>query len=50
MMHDMGDWHWGFGFGHWILGALIWAIIFFALVLLVKPLFKAKNAPKGDDK
>ncbi len=33
-MHNMGDWHWGFGFGHWFYGVLIWVAVF-ALVLVV---------------
>jgi hypothetical protein len=27
MMNDMGDWHRGFGFGHWSLQVLLWVII-----------------------
>jgi hypothetical protein len=33
-MHNMGDWHWGFSFGHWFFGILIWFAVF-ALVLVV---------------
>jgi len=32
----MGGWHWGFGFGHWIIGVSFWAVIIVALVALVK--------------
>ena len=37
MMHDgMGDWHWGFGFGHGIWGVLLWLLVIVAIVLLLK--------------
>ncbi len=36
MMHDMSDWHWGFGFGHWTLGILFWFLIIVAIVALLK--------------
>jgi len=43
MMHDSGDWHWGFDFGHWTLGMLFWLLVVLALVALVKYLFTGKN-------
>ncbi len=36
MMHDMSDWHWGFGFGHWALGILFWTVIVLAIVALIR--------------
>lgn len=42
MMHDMGDWHWGFGFGHWVFGIAFWAIVILAVAALVKYLFRSK--------
>lgn len=42
MMHDMGDWHWGFGFGHWAFGIAFWAIVVLAVAALVKYLFRSK--------
>jgi len=42
-MHSSGDmsgWHWGFGFGHWSLGILFWAVIIIALVYIVKSVLK----------
>lgn len=42
MMHDMGDWHWGFGFGHWAFGIAFWAIVVLAVAALVKYLFRNK--------
>lgn len=43
MMHDMGEWHWGFGFGHWALGLLFWVLVLLALAALVKYLFGGKK-------
>ncbi len=43
MMHDMGEWHWGFGFGHWALSLLFWGVILLALAALVKYLFGGKK-------
>ena len=33
---NWGDWHWGFGFGHWFFGILIWAVILLLLIALVR--------------
>lgn len=46
MMHDMGDgWHWGFGYGHWFFGLLIWLVIGLMVLGLLKYLFGSR---KGD--
>lgn len=42
MMHDMSDWHWGFGFGHWALGIAFWTIVILAIATLIKYLFRSK--------
>jgi len=42
MMHDMEGWHWGFGFGHWIVGVLFWLIILLAIAGLIKYLTSNK--------
>jgi hypothetical protein len=36
MNGQMGDWHWGFGFGHWSLGFLFWAAVILVVVVMVK--------------
>lgn len=41
-MHDMGAWHWGFGFGHWAAGIAFWVIVILAVAVLVKHLFRSK--------
>jgi len=40
MNGDMGGWHWGFGFGHWIFGVLIWLVVAVAVVAAVRYLVK----------
>ena len=32
----LGRWHWGFGFGHGIIGVLMWAVIILAIAALIK--------------
>jgi len=48
MFHDMGDWHWGFGFGHWSLGILLWIVIIIAIVALVRALIGKDQDGRGD--
>lgn len=43
MMGDMGNWHWGFGFGHWIFGVVFWLFVILAIAALIKYLFGAKK-------
>lgn len=42
-MHDIDGFHWGFGFGHWSIGILIWLGIIVLIVWLVKSLFENKG-------
>lgn len=43
-MHDnMGDWHWGFGFGHWAFGMLFWLIAILVIAALIKYLLNSKK-------
>ncbi|WP_455220434.1 hypothetical protein [Kaarinaea lacus] len=39
-MHNMGDWHWGFGLGHWFVGVLIWIAVFALVLFLFKTIVK----------
>ena len=40
--HDRGFFtHWGFGFGHWTLGILFWAVILIVVVLGIKAILKS---------
>lgn len=41
-MHDKSAWHWGFGFGHWIVGVLLWIVVALAIAALLKYLFSRK--------
>jgi putative membrane protein len=43
MHSDWMNWHWGFGFGHWIIGLLIWAAIIVAVAGLVRGLGGRRN-------
>lgn len=33
---DWSDWHWGFGFGHWIFGVVFWLVILLLLFSLIR--------------
>ena len=39
-MHGMVDWHWGFGFGHWFFGVLLWIAVFALVLWLFKAIVK----------
>jgi len=43
-MHDnmggMDGWHWGFGFGHWFYGVIIWVAIIALVIFAVKMIIK----------
>lgn len=43
MHSDWMNWHWGFGFGHWIVGVLVWVVIIVAVVGLVRGLGGRRN-------
>ncbi len=36
MNGDWSNWHWGFGFGHWIFGVLFWSLIILAVIFLAR--------------
>ncbi len=38
MQMNWSNWHWGFGFGHWVFGVLFWAVIILLIVGLVRGL------------
>lgn len=40
MGETMDGWHWGFGFGHWAIGVLLWAVIITAVFALITYLIK----------
>ena len=52
MMHGSQDaWHCGFGFGHWMIGVIVWVVIVIGLVLVVTWLVRAvrgSSQPKQD--
>lgn len=38
-MHDgTSMWQWGFGFGHWGVGILLWTLVILGIVVLAKSL------------
>jgi len=41
MMHDMNGW--GFGFGHWMLGAVSWLMVILLSAALLKYLFGTRK-------
>jgi hypothetical protein len=44
MMHDkMGNWHWGFGFGHGVFGLLFWLVAILIVAALIKYLLSSKK-------
>lgn len=40
MNGDMGTWQWGFGYGHWIFGVLIWGAVILLIAVAIKYLIK----------
>lgn len=49
-MNWSGDWHWGFGFGHWIFGVLFWLVIIVVLIAVVRGLSGAGGGDRVRDK
>ena len=39
-MHNMGDWHWGIGIGHWFYPVLLWIAVFALVLIVIKMLVK----------
>ena len=44
MYHDMMNWHWGFGWGHWGLGVIFWVIILGLVGIGLKSSFTDKSS------
>ncbi len=42
-MHGEDGFHWGFGFGHWSIGLLIWIILIALIIWLIKTYFDDKR-------
>jgi hypothetical protein len=40
MNGDMSSWQWGFGYGHWIFGVLIWGAVILLIAVAIKYLIK----------
>jgi len=40
MNGDMGSWQWGFGYGHWIFGVLIWGAVILLIAVAIKYFIK----------
>ena len=45
-MHGDGGFytHWGFGFGHWSLGVLLWLVVIVLVVFLIKTVFNTNKS------
>ena len=40
MNGEIGGWHWGFGFGHWVFGVLFSAVVIVVVAAVAKYLIK----------